>query len=126
MEKYNNGKPLQIPKKEEEKALAISDWSEGNEHLADAISACINNGIQTFASCKGHGFVSTPYLSMEMTSENLGQIINIMNNVSKKRAVNIALSFGENEQGSILTIYPSIRNRNKIFDLIANSAQETL
>lgn len=52
MEKYNNGRPISVPENEKEKALAISEWAEGNEHLQNALASCIDNGIQTYASCK--------------------------------------------------------------------------
>lgn len=126
MDKYNNGKPINIPENEKEKALAISEWAEGNEHLQNAISACINSGIQTYASCKGHGVATSPYISLRVTSQNIEQVINIMNNVLTKRGINIALSFNEIGQGSILTVYSNIINRNAIFDLIASSAEKSL
>lgn len=126
MEEYSKGIPMDIPKEKNEQALAISEWSEGNEHLQNAITTCIKNGIETFASCKGHGMTSTPYLSVKITKENLGQIINIINNLSNKNLISISLSFDEMRQGSILSVYPNMINRNNIFDLIASSAEKSL
>jgi len=83
-------------------------------------------GIQTYASCKGHGLATSPYISLKVTSENIGQITNIINSLSSKKGVNISLSFDEIAQGSILTIYPNILNRNEIFDIVATSSEKNL
>ena len=37
MDKYNNGRPIGVPENEGEKALAISEWAEGNEHLQNLL-----------------------------------------------------------------------------------------
>lgn len=126
MDKYNNGRPIGVPENEGEKALAISEWAEGNEHLQNALASCIDNGIQTYASCKGHGLTTSPYISLKVTSENIGQITNIINSLSRKKGVNVSLSFDEIAQGSILTIYPNILNRNEIFDIVATSFEQKL
>lgn len=123
---YNNGKPMEVPENEEEKALAISEWAEENEHLQNAISSCIDNGIQTFASCKGHKIIDSPYLSMVITNKNIDKITNIINNISKKKGTDILLTFDEKNKGSILTIYSNMLNRDNIFDLIAKSANSSI
>lgn len=85
MDKYNNVRPISVPENEREKSLAISEWDEGNEHLQNALADCIDNGIQTYASCKGHGLAILPYISLKVTSENIGQITNIINSLSSKK-----------------------------------------
>ena len=37
MEEYNNGTSIEVPKDKNEQVLAISEWSEGNQHLQNAI-----------------------------------------------------------------------------------------
>ena len=123
---YNNGKPIEVPENEEEKALAISEWAEGSEHLQNAIFSCLDNGIQTFASCKGHKITDFPYLSMIITYKNIDKITNIINNISKKKGTDILLTFDEKNKGSILTIYSNMLNRDNIFDLIAESANNSI
>lgn len=126
---YNNGKPEDSKNiKKEELSLAISEWSEGNSKLQEAISSCIQNGISTYASCKGHTMYDRPYLSMIITKDNLGKILNIINNVSDMKHIGIGISFFNSEilegrKNSVLTIYSNMLNKNKVFETIADAAK---
>ena len=80
---YANGAPGAVPK-DGELDIAISEWSEGNVHLEGALRSCIENGVQTFACCAGHkGDINgnDPYLSVIMTEENKGNVLNILNSL---------------------------------------------
>ena len=132
MADYNDGKPTDIEDiPQEELSLAVKDWSEGSKSLEDAMTACIDSGIPTYASCKGHRITDKPYLSLVITKENIGQILNIMNEVNKKRNIEIRLSYLEATQRggkpvSICTIYSGMLNRDTIFRIIEQASQENI
>lgn len=121
--KYNNGKPIEIPEDAEEKSLAIKAWAENNKHLENAIRSCIDNKIPTYASCRGEHLFDYPYLSMKVNKNNLEKIINIMSSVSEVNNTGIALSYME-RQGTILTITTDMLHRNTVFNKIADTAEK--
>lgn len=123
MEKsYKNGNPMDIPENNEEKSLAIKEWSENNKHLENAITSCIDNNIPTFASCAGHKLLDLPYLSLKVNKNNLGKILNIMNALSCNNGTELALSYMA-EQGSILTITTDMLHKNSVFDEVSKAAK---
>ena len=130
--KYNIGKPGSSENIEpEELSLAISEWSEGNPKLEEAITSCIQNGIPTYASCKGHNLFDRPYLSMIITKDNLGKILNIMNEINSMRNTSIMISYNradytQRKPLSTLTIYSNMLNRNRIFSRIATAANSEI
>ena len=65
-------------------------------------------------------------ISLKITGENIGQVINVMNNLTNKRGIRISLSFDEKEQESILTIYPNIMNRNDVANIVATSSEQAM
>lgn len=123
--KYNNRESIDIPEDTEEKSLAISEWSENNKHLENAITNCIDNNIPTFASCAGHEMFDSPYLSLKVNKNNLGRILNIMNSALDINSTSIALSYME-KQGTILTVTTDMLHKNKVFDKIAEASREEI
>ena len=116
---FNTGKAIEINKIEPEKmSLAISEWAEGDETLRETITTCIENSIPTWASCSGHKFFDYPYLSIVVTPENSGRILNIMNVTTKMKGVQTDLSFrqsteDEDEYFSTLTIHANMLNKKQ-------------
>lgn len=132
--KYNTGIPISLNNVEKENlSLAISDWAEGNTHLQYAIGSCIDNNIPTHASCAGHHITDSPYLSMLISKQNLGNILNIMDKVSKERNMKIALDLNilkfcedDTKYESVLTVYSNMFNKNKCFDIIEDAAKSSI
>lgn len=131
--KYNNGRPIDSTTVEEsERSLAIIEWSEGDEALSDAIISCTENQIPTLASCAGHKITDYPYLTMIITPQNIGRILNIMNELSEKKGVDISIDLQqvigvqEQECRSILTIYGNMFNKEECFQSIANAAEKSI
>jgi len=133
--KYNNGRQIDSTTVEEsEMSLAIIEWSEGDEALNDAIISCMENEIPTLASCAGHKITDVPYLTMIITPQNLGRILNIMNELSEKKGVDISIDLQkvEDEQGkeqecrSILSVYGNMFNKEECFQSIANAAEKSI
>lgn len=133
--KYNNGRPIDSTTVEEsEKSLAIIEWSEGDVALSDAIISCTENQIPTLASCAGHKITDSPYLTMIITPQNLGRILNIMNELSEKRGVDISIDLQqivgeqdkEHECRSVLTIHGNMFNKEECFQSIANAAEKSI
>ena len=129
---YNKGKPIDITKiNEEEKSIAIIEWSEGNESLRSAIEECMKNAIMTHASCKGHQITARPYLSMIADGENVGKIINIMNRICQMNNVVVSLSYSDynrfnGKRKTLLNIYGNMLNRNNVFKAIAEAANNEI
>lgn len=122
--KYKKGEIIPIENiDEEELSRAITEFSEGNKNLKKAIVSCIENNVKTIASCAGHGISVSPYLSMIVTSENIYNILSIMDCVAKKKGTSISLSFNEKIE-SVLTIYANNLNKNRIFREIERAARE--
>lgn len=124
-EKYNSGSALDIPENSNEMALAISEWSENNKSLENAIRSCIENNISTHASCAGHSLLDLPYLSLKVNKENLGQILNIMNSVANIKNTVIGLSYMKS-QGTVLTITSDMMHRKSMFNTIAKASKKTV
>ena len=126
--KYNTGRPNEkLPENEEERASVIRTWSEGNEHLENAITNCINNGIETWACCAGHHYIDFPYLSMKINEENKEKILSIMQALANMPGVTIDVSFmNRGAQGELLTITSNMKNRDKCFDAISKASRNPL
>ena len=121
--KYNKGIPVNVPDNQKEREIAISEWAEGDKDMERVLTECINNRILTYASCSGEENTGLAYISMQITKENIRQIINIMNNVATIKGTAIKLSFNE-MQGSILSIYSSIYKKDEVFNVIAENASK--
>lgn len=126
--KYNTGKPNEkLPESKEERASVIRIWAEGNEHLENAITNCVNNNIETWACCAGHHYSDFPYLSMKIDEKNKGKILSIMNDLVGMSGITIDLSFMQKGgQGEVLTITSNMRNRNRCFDIISQASSKSL
>ena len=131
--KFNNGKPIDSTTLEQsEMSLAVTEWSEGDEALSNAIISCTQNEIPTLASCAGHKITDSPYLTMIITPQNAGRILNIMNELSVRKCVDISIDlqqvFGDAEQEcrSILTIHGNMFNKKECFQSIANAAEKSI
>ena len=123
--KYNIGYQVEINTiPDDEMPLAISEWSEGNEKLKEAISQCIENGIPTIASCAGHSFLDSPYIAMSINEENVGNILNLIDKFSSISNTSLNLSFKDGI--SSLAIYANMMNRNKVFETIAEQAENSI
>ncbi len=130
---YANGKPGVEPNSPEELDIAISEWAEGNSHLEGALRSCINNGVQTFACCAGHRgdiYGSDPYLSVIMTEENKGTVLNIMNQLyaNKSGIQNIGMDFIEKDGQirQIVSFHMKMGKRDKMFDIIEAAARDSI
>ncbi len=126
--KYNTGIPVEIPTDREEQETAIKEWAEGNIHLEEALRQCIEHGIKTEASCAGHKDANNdPYLSIEITDENRERLFNILQNVFKKRSgingIDIRNHIERGKPKAELSIHAKPRQKNEIFDLIAEGAK---
>ena len=130
---YANGKSLSIPENEQEKELAIRQWSEGNPDLEDAIRACIDNGIRTQASCGGHGKIDDdPYLAIEINEENIKKIYSILNSVFANRDALKSIDiydFTDTRAGEFrrdLAIHAKPKLKAEIFKLISEGAKKEI
>lgn len=130
---YANGKPGVEPNSPEELDLAIAEWAEGNSHLEGALKSCINNGVQTFACCAGHrGDINgnDPYLSVIMTEENKGTVLNIMNQLySQKSGIqSIGMDFLEKDGQirQVISFHMKMGKRDKMFDIIEVAARDSI
>ena len=126
---YNNGK-ASVPETNDTKelSLAIKEWSEGDEILEDTIKTCFDNGVQTFASCRGHGIYQDGYLAVIINKENSNRILSIMNEVTREKRFDISLDyFSSNDEHNpnlaTLSIYGKWPFRNKMFNTIRESVQ---
>ena len=116
--KYNNGNPMPIPKNDEEKALAIHEWAENNENLETAIRTCIDNGIETNASCAGHrGKNGSAYLAIKIKDEYDEKMMSIINEVLG--VPNIKVAFFHTKDDEVLSIYASNSTKDECFKAIA-------
>lgn len=123
--RYNTGSPVEINSiSNAERSLAISEWSEGNEKLKDAITQCIENGIPTIASCAGHSFMDSPYIAMSINEENVGNILNLIDKFSS--ISNTSLNLFCKDGRASLSIYANMMNRNKVFGTIAEQAENSI
>ena len=65
-------------------------WGEGSENLTQLIKYCLENGVRTRASCKGHGNVATSYLSFGSNPKEFFMFMldyMMKNNISNSRTI---------------------------------------
>lgn len=130
---YAYGMPGAQPSSPEELEVAIAEWAEGNSHLEGALRSCIDNGVKTYACCAGHrGDIngSDPYLSVVMTEENKGNVLNIMNQLyaNKSGIQNMGMDFVEKDGQTqqIISFHMKMGKRNKMFDIIESAARDSI
>ena len=129
--KYNNGVPMPVPDDDNELIEAIEEWTEGNVHLKEAIYQCIEHGVSTVASCAGHGSFNNndPYLAFKYTNESSKTIYSILNAIFYNREYIRSIDFFndlDERKGTPnvqISIHAKSKNKNKLFDLIAESAK---
>ena len=99
-----------IYKSEEVKLDKIVQFSEGNVYLYDVLKYCYDNGIKTFACCRGHESSEKtnwchilPYISFIVDGVNDDRLLYTINNIIKDNRFSFDLSHLEN-RGTVLSI----------------------
>lgn len=130
---YNTGKSTEIPEEREELEKAIADWSEGNEHLGNALKSCIENDVPTLASCSGHKHEDgsrDPYIVMVMTDENRGTIFNIINQLYLNRGgireLTLCTDYENGTQRTTVGVHMKNASKDRMFDLVAGSSRKSI
>ena len=112
MLEYNNGKAIDVDRIEEtEYERCAKEWGEGNKYLEDLILFCLNNGINTWASCSGHDGKKYPYISFELNKNNR-EIIDVIGTELKniKNMRMIYTSKNSNQEKSFVTFELPIKD----------------
>ena len=127
--KYNDGHPHDdfYSKSPEELEKIAKEFSEGNEILQQTLLNLWQKGIKTRGCCNGHNdSIRKPYISLEVSENNLLWLIGIINSILDVAGEDVEIDFSGQKNMLITTIIPTEEQKNFIFNILAQNAQENI